>query len=309
MNDKNKHRARRRQIRKKRQFIMFLIIAVFFIVSGTTFTLFKIFNNTVIATPTKESFNMVGENNPINLALNNEIKIIEEEKAKVKIEALRKAEKERLEKEAEERALAEKEKNKNKKIAYLTFDDGPSTKVTPAILKVLGDYNIKATFFVVGKMADANPDMLKKVHEEGHAIGHHSYSHNYGYLYKSIDNFIGELNKTDKAFKSALGKEFETKLVRFPGGSFEKSKQKFVKAIENKGYSNYDWNALNGDAEGHKLPKNKLINRVKTTVKGKKEIIVLMHDTDAKQTTAEALPEIIEHLIAEGYEFKTLNEY
>lgn len=309
MDDKNKSRSRKRKIRKKKQLFLFLIVAVFFIASGTTFTLFKIFNNTAIATPSRETFNMIGENNPINLALNEEIRLIKEEKAKAKIDAIRIAEQERLDKEEQERKLAQEEKNKSRKIAYLTFDDGPSRKVTPAVLKILSDYDIKATFFVVGKMVDANPDMLQRIHEEGHAIGHHSYSHNYSYLYKNVDNFVADLNKTDKAFKSVLGPEFETKLLRFPGGSFEKKKQKFVNHVEKLGYSSYDWNALNGDAEGHGLSKNKLVNRLKTSAKGKKQIIVLMHDTDAKQTTADALPEIIEHLIDEGYEFKTLDEY
>jgi peptidoglycan/xylan/chitin deacetylase (PgdA/CDA1 family) len=309
MDDKNKFRLRKKETRRKKQFILLLIVAVFFIASSTTFTLFKIFNNTAIATPIKETFNIMGENNPINLALNEEIRLIEEEKAKAKIEATRIAEQERLDKELQERKLAEEEKNKSKKIAYLTFDDGPSTKVTPAVLRVLSDYNIKATFFVVGKMVDANPKMMQRIYEEGHAIGHHSYSHDYNYLYKNLDNFVGELNKTDKAFKSVLGPDFETKLLRFPGGSFEKKKQRFVNHVEKLGYSSYDWNALNGDAEGHGLSKNKLINRLKTSAKGKKEIIVLMHDTDAKRTTAEALPEIIKHLIDEGYEFRTLDQY
>lgn len=309
MDDKNKFRLRKREIRRKKHFILFLIVVVFFIASSTTFTLFKMFNNTAIATPIKETFNMMGGNNPINLALNEEIRSIEEEKAKAKIEIIRIAEQERLDKEAQERKLAQEEKNKSRKTAYLTFDDGPSRKVTPAVLKILSDYDIKATFFVVGKMVDANPDMLQRIHEEGHAIGHHSYSHNYNYLYKNVDNFVADLNKTDKAFKSALGPDFDTKLLRFPGGSFEKKKQKFVNYVEKLGYSSYDWNALNGDAEGHGLSKNKLVNRLKTSAKGKKEIIILMHDTDAKQTTAEALPEIIKHLIDEGYEFKTLDQY
>lgn len=291
-------RRRKESIARRRKFVVFLLVVMFFIVSGTTFKIFTTLKNTVVATSAKETFDIMGTNNPINLALNDEIRVIEEEKAKAKVELERKTIR-----------LADQERNKDKKIAYLTFDDGPSRKVTPVILDILAKYNIKATFFVVGRVADANPEMLKKVHEEGHTIGHHSYTHDYKYLYKSIGNFTGELNKTAKTFKRILGEDFESKLVRFPGGSFEKSKQKFVNATSKLGYSNYDWNALNGDAEGHGLPKAKLISRLKESSKGKKEIIVLMHDTDAKQTTADALPEIIKHLIKEGYEFRTLDQY
>ena len=108
--------------------------------------------------------------------------------------------------------------------------------------------------------------------------------------------------------KEVLGEDFETKLLRLPGGSFEKHKQKFLKAATDKGYKNYNWNALNGDAEGIDLPKNKLIDRLKATAKGKKEIIILMHDSDSKKTTVEALPEIIDYLIEEGYEFRVLDQ-
>ena len=293
----------KKMYKKRRQLLIFLLVAMFFIVSGTTFKIFMVLKNTALATSSKETFstegfNLIGSNNPINLALNDEIRLINEEKAKAKVEAEREAIK-----------ASNKETDKNRKVAYLTFDDGPSKNVTPMVLDILSEYNIKATFFVVGKMVNVNPEVLKRVQDEGHAIGHHSYSHDYKYIYKNTTNFINELNKTDRTFKDALGEEFESKLLRFPGGSFEAKKQKFVKATAKLGYSSYDWNALNGDAEGHLLPKRTLVNRLKASSKGKKEIIVLMHDTDAKKTTAESLAEVIEYLISEGYEFRTLNEY
>lgn len=193
----------------------------------------------------------------------------------------------------------------NNKIAYLTFDDGPSSTVTPLILDILSQYDIKATFFVVGKFAEQNPSILKRIYEEGHVIGNHSYSHNYNYIYKNVSNFVNELKTTEEVFKNLLGEEFTTNLIRFPGGSFGDWKSSFREQVTALGYRYIDWNSLNGDAEGHNLSKDKLIERFKSTYKSQQELIILMHDTDAKATTPEALPFIIEFLIEEGYEFVT----
>ncbi len=194
------------------------------------------------------------------------------------------------------------------KVAYLTFDDGPTKTITPKILKILDDYDIKATFFVLGSMAEKNPQILKSIKSKGHSIGHHSYSHNYKYIYSNVSNFLGEINKTSKTFKNILGKDFNTSLLRFPGGSFEAYKQASKKIVISKGYKVYDWNALNGDSEYKNVPVNKLISRLKTTVRGQKELIVLMHDSSGKETTVKALPTIIEYLKGKGYTFEVLVE-
>ncbi len=294
----------------KKRYIVILAI-IFFLIGSTSVKLFCESTNTVVAVSVEDTLNIIGSNNPVNIALEEKIRQIEEEKIRVEVEK-RIAEEKRL---AEEKARAEEvaekkaeERVKSGKIAYLTFDDGPSKQITPAILDILADYDVKATFFILGKMANTNQDVLKRIYEEGHSIGHHSYSHKYGYIYKNTDNFMGEIKYTEKVLKNILGEEFETKLLRLPGGSFEKYKQKFLKVATDAGYKNYDWNALNGDAEGTDLPKERLINRLKATSKGKKEIIILMHDTDAKKTTVEALPGIIDYLIKEGYEFRALDQ-
>lgn len=194
------------------------------------------------------------------------------------------------------------------KIAYLTFDDGPSTTVTPEILDILNKYDIRATFFVLGTMAEQNPDILKRIQEEGHSIGNHTYSHKYDYLYRNMDNFLGELNKTDRILKGILGEDFKTRLLRFPGGSFENYKQKYKDKAESLGYRVYDWNALNGDSESSGRSVESLIGRLKETSRGQKELVVLMHDTYGKENTAKALPSIIDYLKAEGYGFGKLEE-
>lgn len=194
------------------------------------------------------------------------------------------------------------------KIAYLTFDDGPSKTVTPRILKTLDDYNIKATFFILGNMAEKSPDLIRQMKAKGHTIGNHTYSHNYSYVYANVNNFLGEVDKTNGILRNILGKNYKTSLLRFPGGSFENYKKPFRNAAEKRGYRIYDWNALNGDSEARTVSVSKQMSRIRETVRGQKELVVLMHDTYGKENTATALPQIIEYLKSQGYSFRPLSE-
>lgn len=196
---------------------------------------------------------------------------------------------------------------KKEKIAYLTFDDGPSRNVTPQILDILREHNVKATFFVTGRSVEKNSDIVRRAYSEGHSIGNHSYSHDYKYLYSNTHNFLADLKKNEELLKDVLGPDFNSKLVRLPGGSYGEKRKPFKKAVEKQGYKTIDWNALTGDAEGHSIPKNRLVNKLKKTSEGKDEIVVLMHDLDTKQTTVSALPEVIKYLKNQGYEFRILN--
>ena len=193
----------------------------------------------------------------------------------------------------------------NKKIAYLTFDDGPSAIVTPKVLDVLKAYDIKATFFVLGKNVEENPKIFKRIIEEGHGIANHSYSHNYKQVYNSVESFTEEIKKTNDVIDKIAGKKMDTKAFRFPGGSFEKKKE-YKDAVKNIGMKFYDWNCLNGDAEGHNVSKEALVEKVKKTASNQKELVILMHDTNAKITTVDALSETIEYLRDKGYEFRVL---
>lgn len=192
------------------------------------------------------------------------------------------------------------------KIAYLTFDDGPSTNVTPRILNTLDEYNIKATFFVTGANANSHNDLIKQIYEKGHVIANHSYSHNYNAIYSSTTALINEIQKTYDTIKKIIP-SYDTKIFRFPGGSYGKDNS-FKLAVEKENYVYFDWNALNGDAEGYLLNKDKLIERTKETVQKQLSVIILMHDASVKTTTADSLPEIIQYLIDNGYEFRTLEE-
>jgi len=195
--------------------------------------------------------------------------------------------------------------NNQEKSAFLTFDDGPNGKITPQVLEVLKKYDVKATFFVIGKGIENNKDLLLREKQEGHAIANHTYCHDYKYLYSSTASFLQDLAKNDSLIRSVVG-DFNNKLIRFPGGSSSNSKSAHRQAVTEAGYHYVDWNCLNGDAEALNVPVEKLVEKVKETSQGKNRLVILMHDAGGKETTVQALPQIIEYLKAQGYNFKTL---
>lgn len=192
------------------------------------------------------------------------------------------------------------------KVAYLTFDDGPSSVVTPQILDILKSYKIKATFFVLGLEAERNPELLKRIYNEGHKIANHSYSHNYKHIYSSVEALLNEINQTNAIIDEALGFYYGNTVFRFPGGSFEKAAC-FKQSVNEMGFKYVDWNCLGSDAvSGTKTADEILSSTINTSI-NKNPVTILLHDTNAKQTTADALPAIIEYFINEGYEFKTID--
>ena len=204
-----------------------------------------------------------------------------------------------------------------KKIAYLTFDDGPSTEVTQQILETLKVNNVKATFFVLGsnvEKSDIQKELLKEMVMEGHAIGNHGYCHNYSILYPSrVANptvVINDMKKSENVMKSVLGDNFSTNVIRLPGGHMSWNTKALDPVLEKNGYSYIDWNVLNGDAESNDRTVEQLVNRFKGTLSdlaGNDDVLViLMHDTNAKKTTAQSLQQIIDYLKSLGYEFRTL---
>ena len=201
-----------------------------------------------------------------------------------------------------------------KKVAYLTFDDGPSETVTPLILDTLKAENVHATFFVVGKAVDESKitkDLIKREVKEGNAIGNHTYSHNYNYLYPNktvnVDNFMADVDKTNKSLKNVLGEDFSTRAIRFPGGHMTWKGMDAMDAImKEKDYHQVDWNALSRDAEGAPKKAEQLKQQIIKTITGRQKAVILMHDTYGKEETAKALPEIIKYLKEQGYEFRTM---
>lgn len=196
----------------------------------------------------------------------------------------------------------------NDKVIYLTFDDGPSPNVTPKILDILKKHRIKATFFVVGYQAEKYPDILKRMGDEGHAIANHSYSHNYNHLYTSPETLLEEINKTRDIIVSAAGESAYAGVLRFPGGAFSGQKEEFKEMLIQNQIPYCNWNCLNGDSESKDPIASDLILRAKRSaekVPGT-SLVMLMHDAGAKTSTADALPDIIEHFKSEGYRFDTI---
>ena len=194
-----------------------------------------------------------------------------------------------------------------KKIAYLTFDDGPSRDVTPLILDILKEENIHATFFVLGTKVEQNPDVLRRIYDEGHYIGNHGYSHVYSQIYVSKDTVLGEYNGCEEIIRKALGiQDYSTHLFRFPGGSsggpYDAVKKESVTLFTENNIGILDWNCLTKDSEGN-FPKEELIQNFKETSEGKDNLVILMHDASGKILVPEVLKEIIAYLKNEGYVF------
>ena len=196
----------------------------------------------------------------------------------------------------------------NEKIVYLTFDDGPSEN-TQKILDILDEYKAKATFFVTGHNQKKN-DMLRIAHEKGHAVGLHTYTHDYASVYESEQAYFDDLQKISNMVEKVTGEK--SRLIRFPGGSSNTISRKYApglmtkltREVQEKGYQYFDWNCDSTDASGNNVPVDKLIGNA--TSSQAKHINILMHDTDAKDTTVEALPKIIEHYRKQGYAFRAL---
>ncbi|MBR5336476.1 MAG: polysaccharide deacetylase [Lachnospiraceae bacterium] len=186
-----------------------------------------------------------------------------------------------------------------KRKVYLTFDDGPSEN-TEAILEVLAKYNVKATFFVVGKEDEGLKPLYKKIVDSGNSIGLHSYSHKYSVLYKSLEDFEADFHKIQDYVKSITG--VKTVLYRFPGGSSNQvsdvDMKDLIRFLKEEGVVYFDWNDATGDASTTKYTVTQLVNNAISGLNKEGDTILLMHDANTKGTTVEALPLIIEKLKA-----------
>lgn len=200
----------------------------------------------------------------------------------------------------------------DEKQVYLTFDDGPSKEITPKILDVLKEEKVTATFFVLGSRVELSPELVRRELNEGHFIANHGYSHIYSRIYSSVDSVVDEYNKCEQAVRDAIGNQnYYSRLFRFPGGSsggpYNNLKAQAKEYLISQGIASTNWNSLTGDAEGIKS-KDKLINRMISTIGTNKSIILLMHDAEDKSYTLEALPEVIHYFKERDYSFKNFYE-
>lgn len=196
------------------------------------------------------------------------------------------------------------------KRVFLTFDDGPTQAVTPYILDLLKQENIKATFFVLGNRAKANKELIKREFEEGHYVANHGFSHKYSQIYQNTQTVFEEYNYTEKCIQDALNNpNYHSKVFRFPGGSkggyYNNIKEQAKQNLRENGIVSLDWNSLSKDAEGAKT-KEELLQNVVDTIGEKQSVVILMHDASDKILTYETLPSIIQYLRDNGYQFKTL---
>jgi peptidoglycan/xylan/chitin deacetylase (PgdA/CDA1 family) len=199
----------------------------------------------------------------------------------------------------------------NAKTLYLTFDDGPS-KNTQAVLDVLDSYGIKATFFVTGIDADY-ADMIKVAHDKGNTIGLHTYSHDYASVYASVDAYFADLDAIGQLVKEQIG--YVPCFIRFPGGSSNAISANYTRgimstlsdAVQARGYQYYDWDASCGDGSVHTADETEYFATEGCGAVGMQNVIMLLHDSAAKDTTVAALPKIIEYWRAQGYEFAAID--
>lgn len=199
------------------------------------------------------------------------------------------------------------------KVAYLTFDDGPS-KNTPLLLQALKQANVKATFFVIGLNCQEYPNAVKNEVADGNVVGIHSWTHKYEYIYANMDNFKQDFMQLHDYLTQQLGQE--PTICRFPGGTNNTVSKKYTKEpimqeavnwSESLGIRPIDWDADAGDAETPIPTKEQIAQRVLGEIGHKTSPVILMHDFGNRTSTIEAVPLIVQQLQAQGYTFGTLS--
>lgn len=196
-------------------------------------------------------------------------------------------------------SLAENESSV--KTVYLTFDDGPSDRVTPKILDVLKEENVKATFFIIGNQAETRKYLIEREFNEGHTVAVHSYTHKYREIYNSPESLINDIDKCNEVIKSVTGNY--SSVYRFPGGSFGLS-ERMINAVTRHGMRYVDWNASTRDAEIISATPEQLYKATVNTSACAENVVLLAHDSTTKSSTAAALKDIIGHFKEQGYIFE-----
>lgn len=210
------------------------------------------------------------------------------------------------------RALASQtsSKDNSSKVAYLTFDDGPS-QYTSELLDTLKSNHVKATFFIVGTNVKGHEDVIKRAHTDGNAVGIHCWSHNYAVCYASKEAFFTDFQHIKDTLTSLTG--VSPNVCRFPGGTGNTVSNKYgahfmqqiLPQITTMGIKPFDWNVDAGDADSVPATTQQVID---TVIKGAKDYnhpVILCHDI--KKNTVEAIPSIITQLKALGYSFDILS--
>ena len=194
---------------------------------------------------------------------------------------------------------------------YLTFDDGPSDRVTPRVLDTLKAYNVHATFFIVN-YGESGKALIRRMIDEGHTVAIHGYSHDYAAIYKSDEAFMQNIYRLRDRLRSDFG--YEAAIIRFPGGSSNTVSRQYsvgimsrlAQRVQAEGFTYFDWNVSSGDAAGTPASSGQIYNNVTSALRHDRSNVVLMHDAGAKGTTADALPDIIRYCLANGYSIQPI---
>ena len=247
------------------------------------------------------------KNGPVARAFNENACLSDEELAN-RMQKEIQQEKERIRKEIQKK-IEEENRIKNQgmanypKIAYLTFDDGP-TIYTEQILEILEKYEARATFFMLSNHIKKYPDIVRKVVNQGNSIGLHGVSHDAKIIFKSAEVLVSEMHECNHSLQEVAG--FRTDLVRVPYGSRPYLKKEFKEQLEASGFILWDWNVDSQDSlKGYKLSPEKIVQNVKAQVARKKLPVILMHE---KEATVEALPEILDFLKKQNYILEPIGE-
>jgi peptidoglycan-N-acetylglucosamine deacetylase len=203
-------------------------------------------------------------------------------------------------------AAYQKDVNQSEKIIYLTFDDGPSNLVTNRVLDILKGNDVKATFFLIGNQIDGLENVVRRINEEGHSIGLHTYTHKFKRIYPNKDAFIKEMLKCNDKIKEVTG--VSSNIIRFPGGSQRRLTETYVNKLHSYNFKIYDWNMETVDGLNPKASPDKFYRQA---TKGSEElgnIILLLHCDYMHKNTCKALPRIIKYYKDKGYEFRPITE-
>ncbi len=198
-----------------------------------------------------------------------------------------------------------------KGVIYLTFDDGPSATITPKVLDILKEKEIKATFFVINK-SESLDYLIKRAYDEGHAIALHSATHNYSKIYQSQEAYFNDLQTISDKVERITGER--SMIIRFPGGSSNTVSRNYSIGIMSlltndvlrRGYHYFDWNISSGDAGGSNTKEQVYYSVTKDLGKNKANI-VLMHDFENNYKTLNALSDIIDYGKQNGYTFSAID--
>lgn len=196
--------------------------------------------------------------------------------------------------------------SQDKKIIYLTFDDGPSPTVTNEILDILKENNVKGTFFLVGNKIEDNKEVVKRIQNEKHSMGLHSYTHNYKKIYKSRESFVQEMFKCSDEIYKVTGER--SHIIRFPGGSYKHLDEEFLSQLHGYGFKIYDWNVELRDGIDYRTPPETLYQQATKNTDRFSTIFLLMHCDSVNKNTCKALPRIIKYYKDKGYDFQVITE-